>query len=61
MALFPDFDTFARGYNAGENKVVYARLAADMDTPVSLGHRLGRSNWRHAAGIVYSMIVCVSF
>ena len=36
MALFPDFDTFARGYNAGENKVVYARLAADMDTPVSL-------------------------
>ena len=36
MALFPDFDTFARGYNAGENQVVYARLAADMDTPVSL-------------------------
>ena len=36
MALFPDFDTFARGSNAGENKVVYARLAADMDTPVSL-------------------------
>jgi len=36
MALFPDFDTFTRGYNAGENKVVYARLAADMDTPVSL-------------------------
>ncbi|MDB9838563.1 anthranilate synthase component I [bacterium] len=36
MALLPDFDTFARGYNAGENQVVYARLAADMDTPVSL-------------------------
>ncbi len=36
MALFPDFETFARGYNAGENQVIYARLAADMDTPVSL-------------------------
>lgn len=36
MALLPDFDTFARGYEAGENQVVYARLAADMDTPVSL-------------------------
>ena len=41
MALFPDFDTFARGYNAGENQVVYARLAADMDTPVSLMLKLG--------------------
>ncbi len=36
MALLPDFDSFARGYDAGENQVVYARLAADMDTPVSL-------------------------
>ena len=36
MALLPDFDSFARHYNAGENQVVYARLAADMDTPVSL-------------------------
>ncbi|MEL6419555.1 MAG: anthranilate synthase component I, partial [Pseudomonadota bacterium] len=36
MALTPDFDTFARAYEAGQNQVVYARLAADLDTPVSL-------------------------
>ncbi len=36
MALFPDFDTFARAYEAGENQVVYTRIAADLDTPVSL-------------------------
>ncbi|WP_425078321.1 anthranilate synthase component I [Ruegeria denitrificans] len=36
MALTPDFETFARAYEAGENQVVYTRLAADLDTPVSL-------------------------
>ncbi len=36
MALTPDFDAFARAYDAGENQVVYTRLAADLDTPVSL-------------------------
>ena len=36
MALLPDFDSFAAGYDAGLNQVVYARLAADLDTPVSL-------------------------
>ncbi len=36
MALLPDYDAFARGYEAGENQIVYARLAADLDTPVSL-------------------------
>ncbi|MEL7279400.1 MAG: anthranilate synthase component I [Pseudomonadota bacterium] len=36
MDLTPSYDEFARGYNAGENQVVYARLAADLDTPVSL-------------------------
>ncbi|MEM9581133.1 MAG: chorismate-binding protein, partial [Pseudomonadota bacterium] len=36
MALIPDFDTFARAYEAGANQIVYARLAADLDTPVSL-------------------------
>jgi len=36
MALTPDFDTFSRAYEAGENQVVYTRLAADLDTPVSL-------------------------
>ncbi|MDF1873461.1 anthranilate synthase component I [Vannielia sp.] len=32
----PSFEAFARGYEAGENQVVYTRLAADLDTPVSL-------------------------
>ena len=40
MALLPDFDSFARGYDAGENQVVYARLTADLDTPVSLMMKL---------------------
>ncbi|MDP5349871.1 MAG: anthranilate synthase component I, partial [Paracoccaceae bacterium] len=36
MELTPDFESFARAYEAGQNQVVYARLAADLDTPVSL-------------------------
>ncbi|WP_170788641.1 anthranilate synthase component I [Ruegeria lacuscaerulensis] len=36
MALTPEYDSFARAYEAGENQVVYTRLAADLDTPVSL-------------------------
>ncbi|MFA3915685.1 anthranilate synthase component I [Ruegeria hyattellae] len=36
MAVIPEYDAFARAYGAGENQVVYARLAADLDTPVSL-------------------------
>lgn len=36
MALIPSFDTFSAAYEAGENQVVYTRLAADLDTPVSL-------------------------
>ncbi|MEM8980663.1 MAG: anthranilate synthase component I [Pseudomonadota bacterium] len=36
MALTPDFASFAAGYERGENQVVYTRLAADLDTPVSL-------------------------
>ncbi|MEX0308768.1 MAG: anthranilate synthase component I, partial [Tateyamaria sp.] len=36
MALVPDYDTFEAAYSAGKNQVVYARLAADLDTPVSL-------------------------
>ena len=36
MELTPSFDSFARAHEAGENQVVYARLAADLDTPVSL-------------------------
>ncbi len=36
MALTPAFDAFAAGYEAGKNQIVYTRLAADLDTAVSL-------------------------
>jgi anthranilate synthase component 1 len=36
MALTPSFDEFEAAYKAGQNQVVYTRLAADLDTPVSL-------------------------
>ena len=36
MSLTPDYDSFAAGYAAGKNQIVYTRLAADLDTPVSL-------------------------
>ncbi|MEM9708795.1 MAG: anthranilate synthase component I [Pseudomonadota bacterium] len=34
--ILPEYAAFAGGYEAGENQVVFARLAADLDTPVSL-------------------------
>ncbi|NRB04707.1 MAG: anthranilate synthase component I [Rhodobacteraceae bacterium] len=36
MAIVPSFEDFAPAYEAGKNQVVYTRLAADLDTPVSL-------------------------
>jgi anthranilate synthase component 1 len=36
VELTPSYEEFARGYEAGGNQLVYARLAADLDTPVSL-------------------------
>ena len=36
MPLFPDFEAFRAGYEGGRNQVVWTRLAADLDTPVSL-------------------------
>ncbi|MCE8008036.1 anthranilate synthase component I [Aestuariivita sp.] len=36
MALTPEFESFSRAYEAGENQIVFTRLAADLDTPVSL-------------------------
>ncbi len=36
MQIFPDFSAFETGYNAGMNQVVWTRLVADLDTPVSL-------------------------
>ncbi|MEP3298798.1 MAG: anthranilate synthase component I [Pseudoruegeria sp.] len=43
MALIPSFDTFDAGYSAGKNQVVYTRLAADLDTPVSLMLKLAEA------------------
>jgi anthranilate synthase component 1 len=34
--MTPDFETFSARYDAGENQIVYTRLTADLDTPVSL-------------------------
>ncbi len=36
MNLTPSFAAFEAGWNAGHNQLVSARLAADLDTPVSL-------------------------
>ena len=36
MSLEPSFDAFTESYDAGQNQLVYTRLAADLDTPVSL-------------------------
>ncbi|MEP2030015.1 MAG: anthranilate synthase component I [Paracoccaceae bacterium] len=36
MALTPTYETFATAYESGRNQIVYTRLAADLDTPVSL-------------------------
>ncbi len=43
MPLQPAFDDFARAYDQGHNALVYARLAADLDTPVSLMAKLGEA------------------
>nr|WP_247744999.1 anthranilate synthase component I [Shimia sp. R11_0] len=34
--MTPSYEDFAKAYEAGQNQVVYTRLAADLDTPVSL-------------------------
>ena len=41
MHLSPSFAEFETGWNAGKNQIVWARLAADLDTPVSLMLKLG--------------------
>ena len=46
--ISPSFDAFAKGFEAGENQVVFARLAADLDTPVSLMLKLGGAGGRDA-------------
>lgn len=41
MQLSPGFAEFEADWNAGRNQIVWARLAADLDTPVSLMLKLG--------------------
>ena len=43
MTPFPAFDAFRQRHDNGENQVVYLRLAADLDTPVSLMLKLARA------------------
>ncbi len=40
MALEPEYATFESNFEAGKNQLVFARLAADLDTPVSLKLKL---------------------
>jgi anthranilate synthase component 1 len=40
MARIPEFATFEAGWTAGRNQLVYARLAADLDTAVSVMMKL---------------------
>lgn len=43
MQLIPSFSDFEQGYAAGENQLVYTRLAADLDTPVSVMLKLSNA------------------
>ncbi|MCC0068557.1 MAG: anthranilate synthase component I [Rhodobacteraceae bacterium] len=43
MAMIPSFEAFERGWAQGENQLVHARLAADLDTPVSLMLKLAEA------------------
>lgn len=45
--LSPDFETFRQGYETGANQIVWTRLAADLDTPVSLMLKLANAG-KHA-------------
>ncbi len=46
--LTPDIAAFTTGYEAGHNQIVYTRLAADLDTPVSLMLKLSGGHARDA-------------
>ncbi|MFN3527400.1 MAG: anthranilate synthase component I, partial [Paracoccus sp. (in: a-proteobacteria)] len=43
MQLSPDFDAFQREWHEGHNQLVTIRLAADLDTPVSLMLKLAEA------------------
>ena len=46
MSISPDFDAFARVYKAGKPQLVWTKLVADLETPVSAYLKLadGRAN-----------------
>ena len=43
MTLQPTYEAFEQAWSQGKNALVYARLAADLDTPVSLMAKLGEA------------------
>ncbi len=43
MQLQPAYDAFAPGFEAGNNQVVWTKLVADLDTPVSLMLKLAQA------------------
>ena len=43
MSLSPTFEQFEAGWNRGDNQIVTTRLAADLDTPVSLMLKLAEA------------------
>ncbi len=43
MAISPEFEAFESGYTEGKNQVVWTRLVADLDTPVSLILKLAQA------------------
>lgn len=43
MSLSPSFEEFESNWKQGKNQLVWARLAADLDTPVSLMLKLGEA------------------
>ena len=43
MKLDPTFEAFELAWAQGRNQLIYARLAADLDTPVSLMMKLGEA------------------
>lgn len=43
MNLSPEFPAFEANFKAGKNQVVYTRLVADLDTPVSLMMKLSQA------------------
>jgi len=53
MATLPEFAAFARAYDAGRPQAVYARLIADLETPVSAFLKLGEG--RHNAFLFESV------